>query len=66
MKKEITISKKDFMDKAAQAMHGGMFSKVLKRKNPELMIILMPMMSCIMADITGELFDKEDCENGRE
>lgn len=60
LKKEITISKEDFMNKAAKVVSGGRFMEMATKKDPGMGTVLMLAVSLIISELVTELFDKEE------
>lgn len=65
MSKEITISKEKFMEKASKVVLDGKFANAGIEKDPKLGVLMVLMVTPIVAELTAELFDKEENEDGR-
>lgn len=66
MDKKITISRKKFMEVSAEVIANGRLARAGKKHDPHTVVMLMLMGAPLMADLTIELFDKEENKDGRE
>lgn len=66
MSKEITITKDEFMKRAAHVFSSGSFASAMIERDPKMGFMTMLMVTPIVSELTHELFDKEDKEDGRE
>lgn len=59
-RKEITITKEEFMRRAAEVISSGRFSSQMIESDPKMGFLTMLVVTPLISDLTHELFDKED------
>ena len=59
-RKEITITKEEFMNRASDVISSGRFSSQLIERDPKMGFLTMLVVTPLISDLTYELFDKED------
>lgn len=65
-RKEITITKDEFMKRAAGVLSSGSFASAMIDRDPKMGFLTMLMVTPLISELTHELFDKEDKEDVRE
>ena len=59
-RKEITITKEEFMKREAEVISSGRFSSQMIERDPKIGFLTMLAVTPLISELTNELFDKED------